>query len=311
MNQKKIFSTSWVVLVCALITTFLWGSATPAIKGGYELFRIATDDIPTKMTFAGYRFTMAGILVLIFATIIQKKFPMLKKKDILPIGGLGLIQTTLAYIFFYIGLSYTTGAKGTLFSSVSALLVVLVSPLIVKSEHYTVKKVLGGLLGFAGLYMITMVGAENTGGFVLLGEGFVLMNSVCGAVCNFLIKKVSVGRDTMMITGWQLFIGGLVLLAIGLVTGGSLSFANPLADLLLLYMAALSSVAYTLWGMLLKYNDISKVSMFHLLTPVFGMMLSGIFLKENIITFPNISALVLVCAGIAIVNYQKETAKKN
>ncbi len=42
------------------------------------------------------------------------------------------------------------------------------------------------------------------------------------------------------------------------------------------------------------------------LVPIFGAMLSSIFLNENILEAKNIVALVLVCAGIWIVNTNKE-----
>jgi drug/metabolite transporter (DMT)-like permease len=50
----------------------LWGSSYPAIKSGYELFQIATDDVPSKIVFAGYRFLFAGALLLLFA-LAQRK----------------------------------------------------------------------------------------------------------------------------------------------------------------------------------------------------------------------------------------------
>lgn len=52
-RQASPFARKNVVYVCAAFCCLLWGSAYPAIKSGYNLFQIATDDIPSKIVFAG------------------------------------------------------------------------------------------------------------------------------------------------------------------------------------------------------------------------------------------------------------------
>lgn len=64
-RQASPFARKNVVYVCAAFCCLLWGSAYPAIKSGYDLFQIATDDIPSKIVFAGYRFLFAGGLLLL------------------------------------------------------------------------------------------------------------------------------------------------------------------------------------------------------------------------------------------------------
>lgn len=60
-----VFARRNVAYACATLCCLLWGSSYPAIKSGYELFQIATDDIPSKVVFAGYRFLFAGALLLL------------------------------------------------------------------------------------------------------------------------------------------------------------------------------------------------------------------------------------------------------
>ena len=69
-----------------------------------------------------------------------------------------------------------------------------------------------------------------------------------------------------------------------------------------MYLAAVSSVAFTLWSLLLKYNPVSRVTIFGFSIPVFGMCYSAVLLNERAFTMQNLVALVLVCAGIIIVN---------
>ena len=182
--------------------------------------------------------------------------------------------------------------------------------MIYKNEHWTLKKLLGCVLGFAGLYLVTTGGEGGSlAGFHVMGEGFVLLSSACGAAGSLYTKHISKNRDSVMLTAWQLTIGGFVLMLIGLVTGGHLQMPGFSAMLLLGYMALLSAVAFGLQTQLIRYNSVSKITFYNLLIPLFGTVLSGIFLHENILTITNLLALLLVCTGIGVVNYQRQNRK--
>lgn len=69
-RQGKIDLTNlYVVLVLAGLCCFLWGSATPAIKTGYQLFQIDSKDTMSILLFAGVRFLLAGFLVILFNSV--------------------------------------------------------------------------------------------------------------------------------------------------------------------------------------------------------------------------------------------------
>ena len=114
MNREKFYTNRRNIVLLATLCCFLWGSAYPAIKGGYELFNISGGDIPSKLIFAGYRFALAGIIVLWVQIISKKNIFVLNKKEIVQVTLLGIFQTTLQYIFFYIGLAYTTGIRSSI-----------------------------------------------------------------------------------------------------------------------------------------------------------------------------------------------------
>ena len=79
---------------------------------------------------------------------------------------------------------------------------------------------------------------------------------------------------------------------------------NPSTRPNLLYMGFISAGAYTLWGILLKYNPVSRVSILGFMNPVMGVLLSAVFLGENNEAFSltGLTSLLLVAAGIIIVN---------
>ena len=108
-----------------------------------------------------------------------------------------------------------------------------------------------------------------------------------------------------MLSGWQFLVGGAVLAVAGGVLGGKISAQSGVKPyLLLLYLAFISAAAYTLWGLLLKHNPVSKVSVLGFMNPVFGVLLSALVLGEAQEAFStkNLISLLLVCIGIYTVN---------
>ena len=61
------------------------------------------------------------MMIFIFCIATGKTLKM-KKTDIPKVALLGLIQTTIQYIFFYIGLSNTSGTKGSILAATSTFL---------------------------------------------------------------------------------------------------------------------------------------------------------------------------------------------
>ena len=72
---------------------------------------IAAADTASQILYAGYRFTLAGVLTIVLGSILQRKILLPKRSAIGKIGLLSLLQTVLQYLFFYIGLAHTTGVK--------------------------------------------------------------------------------------------------------------------------------------------------------------------------------------------------------
>ena len=142
--------------------------------------------------------------------------------------------------------------------------------------------------------------AAGIGVFSLKGEGLLFMASLSAAVGTIFNKNSTKKYNPITLSGSQLTFGGLCLTIIGLLCGGLLNPTNIKALLVLLYLSMLSATAITLWTVLLKYNSASKVSVFKFLTPIFGVLLSGIFLGENIINPWVGFSLILTCIGIVI-----------
>ncbi len=304
---KNIFTKPVNVLLLSVLCTLLWGSAYPCIKTGYILFALPAGDIPGKLLFAGIRFLAAGIITILLSSISNHRLVVPKTSDFKGILLVSLSQTVLEYIFFYISMSNTTGVKGSILNSSSSFFVVILAHFFYKNDKINSNKLIGCILGFLGIIMINQVGLSSSElHFNFMGDGMMLLASLAFAVGSLISKKVCQTADTMIVTGYQLGFGGLLLIIIGLVTGGRLTQVTPAGILLLSYMALLSALAFSIWTALGKYNKMSKIAIYNFLTPVFGALLSALFLGEALFNMNNLLALLLVSAGIGTVNRKKE-----
>ncbi|MBE6049298.1 MAG: DMT family transporter [Clostridium sp.] len=304
--MEVFFKKDINILLLAVLCTFLWGSAFPGVKIGYKLFDIESTNTFSQLLFAGMRFTLAGILTIIVCCVMNKKLTYPNKKNITGIGILGIIQTTIQYIFYYIGMANTTGVKGSIINSLAPFIVIIICHIITTDDKLNSQKIIGCILGFLGVVTINLGGSTLDGSFSFFGEGFIILSTSSFAIGSIYSKKICKNEDPIMITGYQLLIGGLVLILVSFLNGIPVIDVNVKALILLLYLALLSSVAFTIWTMLLKYNSAGKVSIYNFLIPIFGTFLSGIFLNESIFNLKNLIALCLVSSGILVITKIKK-----
>lgn len=158
-------------------------------------------------------------------------------------------------------------------------------------------------MGFGGVLVI-----NGCGGFALstlFGDILIFCSTVFAAGGNLIAKGVTKGRNPVSITGYQLLLGGSLLTASGLISGGRLDLLNAQGVLILLWLAVVSAAAFSLWTALLKHHPAGKIAVFNLLVPVFGTVLSGLMLGEQVWRFETLLSLILISAGIISVNISR------
>lgn len=306
--QKERFLTStWGALLVAALCCLLWGSAFPCIKVGYALFGIASTDTASQMLFAGTRFVIAGFMVILFVSIAWRKSLVPRHTDIGPIALLALFQTFGQYAFFYLGLAHAAGTTSSVIVASANFFAILLSALAFRQERLTGRKVAGCLLGFSGVVLINLGGSLGSLSlsFSPMGEGMILLSTLCSATSSCLIQRLSARHDPVLLSGWQFVVGGLGLMAMGVAGGGALSPVGPSAIALLAYMGFISAAAYSVWSLLLSVNSVSRISVYGFMNPVFGFVLSAVLLGEYQQVDPvrSVCALALVSAGIVVVNH--------
>lgn len=308
-NEKKtdFLQKTWVVCVLALVCTFLWGSASPCIKLGYAYFQIPSQETWTQVLFAGTRFVLAGSLTILIGSVLRREMLLPTRSSLLSIGKLALFQTVLQYLFFYMGLAHNSGVKASIINGSNTFLVILVACLVFRQEKLDMRKIAGCVIGFAGVILVCLNGQQIEAGFSFAGEGSLLVGALAYAFSSCLMKIYSKKDNPVMLSGYQFIFGGFVMIVVGLLFGGRIRHVSVSAVLMLIYLALISAVAYSLWGILLKHNPVSKVAIFGFTNPVFGVLLSAWWLGEGTreLGLKAIVALALVSIGICIVNRKK------
>lgn len=300
--KQNPYTRPLTVWVLATVCGFLWGSASPCIKLGYQAFSIPAGDPAGQILFAGVRFFLAGAVIVLCGSLRQKKllFPR-SGGDWGRVALLSLAQTSVLYFFFYIGTAHTTGVNASIIQATGTFAAILLSGTLFRQETLTARKLLGCAVGFAGVVVINLGGLSFH--FDLLGDGFVFIASISSGLANILIKRYSQHMDNTTLIGWQYVLGGGVMTLGALLAGGRIRPASPWALPLLCYLVFISSVARVLWGLLLKHNPVSRISMYGLMKPIFGVLLSSLLLGElSFFGWGGLAALALVCGGIVIVS---------
>ena len=306
--MEKKLQNPIVICVLALLCCALWGSAFPCIKIGYEWMEI--EGIGSQILFAGYRFFLSGVLTFVLGCLLERRILRMKRENFGVIFRQGVLQTTIQYVCFYIGLAHTTGAKGSIINASNAFVSIVAAHYMIRSERMTWKKGLGCILGLAGVVLVNLEPGGFGGGFRFLGEGMVLLCTIAYGVSTVLLKMISDRESPMTITAYQTLIGSALLIVIGCLLHGDVGVFTWKSAALLFYMALLSTVAFSLWTLLLKYNPVGKVAVYGFTIPIFGVLLSGILLGETIFSVKYLAALLFVSGGVILVN-RNDAGKQN
>ena len=264
----------------------------------------------SKMLFAGLRFGLAGLIILMIAAVTGRSF---SYKPTAPKANMGnalflllfaLMNTTLHYAAFYIGLSYSQGARAAILNSMSVFTLVILACIFFKSDKMTYRKLLGCVIGFAGILTLNM-GSKESGAFTLLGDGLIILNALCGAFAGLLTRGVNKRIDVFVGTGYSLAVGGVLLIIPSLLMGATLPHITLWGICILALLVGISTIGFALYNKLLTCNPIGKVAIWNSLIPVVGALTSCLCLGEMF--YPKyIFAAGLATLGIYIINKGKK-----
>ncbi|HZK84266.1 MAG TPA: EamA family transporter [Desulfosporosinus sp.] len=288
------------VILAYIAVCILWGST-------YLAIRIGVSDFPPEL-FAGFRFLIAGSLVLLFAHFKGYKFPE-NRTDVrrqaivglfLLLGGNGVVVWAEQWVY--------SGATALIMAIVpmfNAILELFLS----NGPRLGLKGWLGLLLGFAGVALLVLSGSEvniidTTGGLLLLLAAF---SWSLGSVYS---KTFKPSGTTVANIGIQMFAAGIALTIVGLLLGE--------ASNIHLTSKGVGAMAYlVLFGSILGYSSYiyilqkwpaSKAGTYAYVNPVVGVILGAVILGEPVSPNVFLSAIIIL-SGVFLVQLSKTSQK--
>ena len=298
----RIFGTPVYAVLLAIFCNVLWGSAFPFIKLGYRLFSIDSGNTASIFCFAGVRFMLGSFLVLLGSVLLQNRVPQFPRGKVAaeccapwvcgrPPSSMPF--TTWQWLLL-------TGAFGGILNSTQSFLGVIFAHFLYgKNDRMTPAKLLGCVLGFAGVLIGTL---GNHGGGSSWGIFCMLLATVIFTLSGPWNKAVTKKADSFAVCFINLFVGGAALFVLGTALGGHLGSVNPLGILVLLYLAFICGAGYVLWALLMKNNPVSRIAIFGFVNLVVNVLLSAVLNGEPLFRWQYLAALVFVCVGIWLVN---------
>ena len=261
------------MLVCAL----LWGSAFPCIKLVYQEWKNAGIEagLADLWWFAGVRFTIAGAALLLIS---KQPLKDLQASPPKLLAIFTLTQTTGQYLFFYFALTLATGSLSSLVVSTGSFWWLLLAPLLLKTPWPTRWQWLAIVVGAIGVSIATYNPGSTEPGS-LLGVVCMLAATLLGALGVITFSKLKPTIGPRAGTGFSLFTGGLILLAVGAPAFANASdLLTPKILVLTLWLAFVSAAAFSLWNHLSTQHPVNLLASYRFLIPVCGIIESLLFI---------------------------------
>lgn len=269
------------VTLYATISSALWGTSFPITKMGLEEI--------SPLTFAFLRYMLASILFIIISLFHENFYRINAKKFVI----LGIVSVTLPTIFQNIGLQYTQAHITGFLQSTGPLYTVILAFAFLK-EKINIYKIFGIFLGLTGLYFII----SPQGGGDFYGNVLVLFSAICYSIGGIIAKDLlNHGTKPIQIIAFSSIFGTIFLFPLTFFEKISISSASYKY---ILFLAVFTTfLAYLLWYSAMEKIEVSKLSFYVYLIPLFSLIFSSLLLGEEIKPLTVIAGFVVV-AGVAI-----------
>ena len=254
---------------------------------------------PVAMGF--WRWAVALLILLPFtAAELQRNWHLVRANwfTLMVLGSLG---ATLFNTMIYVGLQYTAATNGVLFNSISPILIMVLSWLLFR-ERLGRWQTVGVVLSLAGVVVIVARGDPEILAALKLNHGdlWLISTMFLWAVYTIVLRRRPPGLSATAFLAAMLLLGLPVLLPFYLweiFTRGGFTLSVPTVAALAYYGTLPSVVAYLFWNRGVAQIGPNKAGLFVHLMPVFGALLSVIFLGERLYAY-HFTGAAMIFGGI-------------
>lgn len=282
------------VVIVFLILSAIWGSTWLFIKIGLE-------DLP-PLTFAGVRFVIGAALL--FAVVLVRRVPLPRaRRDWTLMAATGILSFTVNYGLLFWGEQHVSSGLAALLQATIPVFGLIIAHYYLPGERLTVLKIIGVLLGVAGVGVIFSDQMSFHGALALLGSAAIVLGALAAAYANVLVKARGSHLDPAVLALGQMIFGLVPLLLGGAAAEGNpMSFNwTPRAWLALIYLAVVgSALAFILYYWLVRNMDVTKTMLIALVTPLLAVTLGMIVLDEAL-TWRIVTGGAAILCGVGLI----------
>jgi drug/metabolite transporter (DMT)-like permease len=282
-------SRSLVLALYALLV-LIWSSTWVGIKIGLE-------DCPPLLG-AGVRFALAGLVLLVLAALQRRPL----RTDWLLATVLALAPFAFAYGLVYWGEQYVPSGLAAVLFGVLPLYTALLAGVLLPNEPLRAPLLVGVLIGIGGLALAFLESVElGSADRAALGAAALALAPLGAAVGSIWQKRRGAELDAVVLNGWAMLAGGLLLLpvsALGEDWGDFVWSAESVGSIAYLALFG-SAIAFVTLTVLLRHLTAQAISFLAMLLP-FGALVFGATLYDEPITARALAGAALVATGLLI-----------
>jgi drug/metabolite transporter (DMT)-like permease len=280
------------IALLLLLLAFFWGGNAVAVK-------IALRDT-RPFILAGLRFGVGALVIGLWGALNRIGL----KPERSEISHLIILSLLFAaqICTFTLGVDLTLAGRASLFINTHPFFVAIIAHLFISNDKLSIKKLLGLILAFCGVFIIfrDKIGLDSSR---VTGDGLVLVSGLLLGILGVYTKKLVQRINAYKLLLWQMIFALPLFFGLGLVFERSASHTPSLNLLLtILYQGiVVAGFCFVVWTLILKRYSASKASAFLFTTPLFGVGLSSLILQESVTLYLVIGA-AFVAGGIYVVN---------
>jgi drug/metabolite transporter (DMT)-like permease len=210
----------------------------------------------------------------------------------------------------YLGLVYTDAARSSLFVYLSPFVVAIGAHFFLKGDRLTFLKIVGLVLAFTGIFVVFGRRPITGKSEMVYGDILQISAGVLWGATTLYIKRFMATRVEPIHTFlYQLFFSIPILLIVSILLEPKWIYRiDPYIIASLFYQSVIIAfMTYLIWFKLIHSYSVSRLSAFTFFTPIFGVLFSVLFLREEL-TVSLMVGLPMVSMGIFLVNWRRRIA---
>ncbi len=289
---------TWFMLI-ALGT--IWGSS-------YLFIKVAGADFP-PLTLVAIRTTLAMFTLVLFLALQRQPLPPRRWRTWLPLIAMGVFNGVIPYTLITWGETEISSSLAGILTGAMPIFTVIIAHLFTQDEKLNTYKVLGIILGFAGVVILFLPGLGSGLKLSVLGELAVVTAACSYALSGVIAHKYVRGLSHAATAFGQFFTAAAVMLPLSLAIDRPLGLHPSLEPILMLLTLAVlnTAVAYLFFYWLIEHTGPTTTSLVTYVSPVSALFLGWVILGERLdwTTFAGLLAIIL---GVALVNRKPAAA---